>query len=270
MTATDRPDEVTFDDLTASMDDGIASIVIDRAPVNAFRTQTWAELRSAMRLVDEDTRCRVIVISSANPRNFCAGADIGELPMTPERDEARMRLVREVLTRIMHAAHPVICAVRGRAMGSGCALAAASDICIATQSASFSLPEITVARCGGARHLMRLLPQGVVRRASFTGEPISATDAHRLGMVTELAPHEGDSLERAAEALARKIADKSPLALRLLKESLDLVEELPIMGGYHVEQQFTLRLGTSPDLAEAARAFAEKRSPLWPSAATEA
>ena len=110
--------------------------------------------------------------------------------------------------------------------------------------------------------MMRLLPQGVVRHAYFTGRPIGADDAHRLGLVTALYD-DASALDEAAQALAEEIAGKSPTAIRLAKQSLDLAEELPVEKGYEAEQQFSLRLAGTPDALEAARAFREKRAPNW-------
>lgn len=109
---------------------------------------------------------------------------------------------------------------------------------------------------------MRVVPQGVVRHAYFTGRAIGAEDAWRLGLVNELFDSPA-ALDEAALALAAEIAGKSPTAVRYAKQSLDLAEELPLVTGYAIEQQFDLRLGLTPDADEAARAFREKRDPIW-------
>jgi enoyl-CoA hydratase len=252
-----------YDDLKVTLEDGVGVITIDRPPVNAFSTTTYEELHTAMSAFNDDPACVVLVIRSGNLKIFCAGADVKELPMTPEKDTYRMGLVRKVFDLVLGASQPVICAVRGPALGGGCGLAAACDIRLASESASFGLPEINVGRGGGARYLMRVLPQGTARRAYFTGKPIPATEAYRLGMVAELTSDEPGALEESTMALAAEIASKSPLAVRYAKESLDLAEAMGIAEGYHVEQQFTLRLATSNDAAEAAAAFKEKRPPVW-------
>jgi enoyl-CoA hydratase/carnithine racemase len=98
----------------------------------------------------------------------------------------------------------------------------------------------------------------------FTGRPISAEQAFQLGMVSELLD-DGDALHARAAELAADIAAKSPVAVRLAKQSLDLAEELTVLAGYEVEQQFSLRLAGTPDAAEAVAAFREKREPRWSS-----
>jgi len=254
---------VTGSDVSWDIDGRVGTITLDRPPVNALRTKTYTELAEALEALVAERRLSVAILRSGSARIFSAGADVKELPMSPQRDEERQRLARAVFERILRFPVPVICAVPGPALGGGCALAAVSDIRLATRDASFGVPEINVGRAGGARFLMRLLPQGVVRRAYLTGTPISADDALRLGLVNELFD-DAQSLDIGAYELAREIAAKSPTAIRLAKQSLDLAERLPIESGYEVEQQFSLRLASTPDALEAASAFREKRQPVWP------
>jgi enoyl-CoA hydratase len=253
---------VTAEDVSATLQGRVGTLSLARPPVNALRTQTYEELASSLRTLQEDGSCSAIVIRSAVPGIFCAGADVRELPMPRERDEERQAVTRSVFAQVLRSPVPVICAVDGPALGAGCQLAAACDVRLATRAARFGVPEITVGRCGGGRYLMRVLPMGTVRRMFFTGKPISAEEAHRLGMVTELLDDAGALHARAAE-LAAEIAAQSPTAVRLAKQSLDLAEPLDVEAGYAVEQQFSLKLAGTPDAAEAAAAFREKRAPRW-------
>jgi enoyl-CoA hydratase len=249
-------------DVTSRHDGRVATITIERPPVNALRTQTYEELAAALDEAAGAPRISVAVLRSGLEKMFSAGADVKELPMTPERDEARQRLSRSVFQRILHFPVPVICSVPGPALGGGCALATVCDMRLATRNATFGLPEITVGRAGGGRFLMRHLPQGVVRHLYFTGRPLAADEAWRLGLVVELFD-DVEALDRGTEALAAEIAAKSPTALRFAKQSLDLAEQMPIETGYEVEQQFSLRLGGTADASEAAAAFRDKREPRW-------
>jgi enoyl-CoA hydratase len=250
---------VSGEDVRVEVNGRIAWILIDRPPVNAMRTQTWEELGAAVRRVADDPGLSVAVIASAVPGIFSAGADVKELPMSPERDEARQRLTRHVLDDILDAPQPFIVAVDGPALGGACALACAADIRVGSPTASFGLPEINVGRCGGSRHLMRHLPQGTVRLLTFTGERLSAPEAYQLGLLNVIA----DDLPARAAELAATIAGKSPTALRMAKQALNLAERLDVRTGYEVEQQFSLRLAGTADAREAAAAFAEKRPPRW-------
>lgn len=246
------------DDVRIERRGAVAVVTLARPPVNALRTRTWTELGEAFRAVEASV-VRVVVLRSGVPGIFSAGADVKELPMAPQDDERRMALSRRVLNQVVHAPQPVISVVDGPALGGGCALAAAADIRVGSTRARFGLPELDVARCGGARHLMRHLGQGPVRLLYFTGQPMDAGDAYRLGL---LAGVHGDP-DAAASELAATIAGKSPVALRLAKQSLNLVEMMDVDRGYEVEQQFSLRLARTPDAAEAIAARREQRPPVW-------
>ncbi|HEV7680413.1 MAG TPA: enoyl-CoA hydratase-related protein [Candidatus Dormibacteraeota bacterium] len=250
------------EDVEAKLENRVGTLLLSRPPVNAMRTQTYRELAASLRTLQADRSCSAIVIRSAVPGIFCAGADVRELPMTREVDEERQLLTRTFFAQVLRSPVPIICAVDGPALGAGCQLAAACDVRLATRGARFGVPEITVGRCGAGRYLMRVLPQGTVRQMYFTGTPISAEQAFNLGMVAELLD-DADALHRRAAELAAGIAAKSPTAVRLAKQSLDIAEELSVLAGYEVEQQFSLRLAATPDAAEAVAAFREKRQPHW-------
>jgi enoyl-CoA hydratase len=250
------------DDVEVRRDGRVGTLLLGRPPVNALRTQTYRELIAALGLLRDDRTCLAIVVRSAVDGIFCAGADVKELPLSREVDEERQLLTRSFFAQVLRSPVPVICAVDGPALGAGCQLAAACDVRLATRTARFGVPEITVGRCGAGRYLMRVLPQGTVRQMYFTGRPISAEQAFQLGMVSELLD-DAAALHRRAAELAADIAAKSPTVVRLAKQSLDLAEEMPILTGYEVEQQFSLRLAATPDAAEAAAAFREKRESRW-------
>lgn len=248
--------------VTSTVRERVATVTLRRPPVNALDSGTWHELDDAFAQLEDRTDVSVIVLCSGWPGIFSAGADVKELPMSLALDETRMRLTQRTLECVLRHPVPILCSVDGPALGGGCALAAACDVRIATRTARFALPEIDVGRCGGTRHLLRHLPPGAVRLAAFTGLPIPAEDAYRMGLVTELVD-DADALARRTDELARHIAAKSPTAVRLTKRALDLSEPLSVRDGYEVEQQFSLRLATSTDADEAAAAFREKRPPVW-------
>ena len=152
---------------------------------------------------------------------------------------------------------PVISAVHGFCLGGGIGIAGSSDLVIASEDASFGLPEIDRGALGAATHLMRLFGMQKTRRMLYTGEPIGAQEAHRLGGLEAVVKRE--ELRAAALALAAKIAAKSPKAMRLAKWSLNGIELLDPKKSYRFEQGFTFELYTSPDSQEARDAFVEKR-----------
>jgi enoyl-CoA hydratase len=130
-------------------------------------------------------------------------------------------------------------------------------VILASDDATFGLPEIDRGALGAASHLLRMFPIQKVRKMLYTGEPITAAEAYRLGALEAVVPRA--ELRAAARALAAKIAAKSPRALRLAKESLNGIELLDVKKSYRFEQGFTLELYTSPDSQEARDAFVEKR-----------
>jgi enoyl-CoA hydratase len=156
---------------------------------------------------------------------------------------------------------PVIAAVNGPALGAGIAICASADIVIASERAVFALPEITVGMLGGGSHLARLIGPQRMRLSYYTSERLSAAEMYRLGGVARVVPHE--RLADEAMAIARDIASKSPLAVRLAKQALNRVEDLPLKEGYRLEQDYTMRLGLFEDTKEAMDAFLEKREPKF-------
>lgn len=252
-------------DLVTVEDHGkVAEVVLDHPPVNALSVDLYGELIRVFRSFSSRDDVHAVILRSANERIFCAGADLKEtLPdmvSFEPSDEYRQRLARTCYEAILDCAVPTIAVVEGLALGAGAVLAACCDIRLASDSARFALPEITVGRCGGGRHLMRLVPQGKVRMMYFTGEPIDAQEAYRVGLVERV--HAEGVLEEA-RTLAESIASKSPLGLRLAKRALNDAEDMAIRPGYAQEQSYTLKLGRTADAKEAASAVMEKRAPVW-------
>jgi len=224
--------------------------------VNALDSQGWFELAETLRRISRDAASRVVVLA-AEGRGFCAGVDVKELQRDGRLITQVNRGCYEAFAAIYECEVPVIAAVHGFCLGGGIGMAGASDIVIAADDASFGLPEIDRGALGAATHLMRLFGMQKTRRMLYTGEPISAAEALRLGGVEEVVPRA--ELRGAARALAAKIASKSPKAVRLAKWSLNSIELLDVKKSYRFEQGFTLELYTSPESQEARDAFVEKR-----------
>jgi enoyl-CoA hydratase len=153
----------------------------------------------------------------------------------------------------------VIAAINGPALGAGAVLCAVSDIRIASEKATFAMPEINVGRCGGGAHMGRLLPPGLLRLMYFTGEPISAWEAHRVGFVEQVVVQR--RLLPQAHELAGIIANKSPRGLRMAKEALNRVEFMQVEEGYEYEQSCSTALMATEEAREAVLAVVEKRPP---------
>ena len=242
--------------------DRIATITLDRPPVNAITLALYQEIAEVFEAIKgwDDINC--VVFAAEGQRAFCAGLDLNEfLAATVEEDPARAAIIRKCFASIRHAAVPVIAAVNGPALGAGCVIASVCDIRIASDNAKFGMPEINVGRCGGASHMQRHLPQGMLRRMYFTGQPISAQEAYRLGFVQEVVAFE--ELAATARALAETIAAKAPIGLRMAKQALNEVEFMQTEAGYEHEQGYSTRLMATEDAREATRAVVEKRAPVW-------
>jgi enoyl-CoA hydratase len=239
-----------------SVADGIAEVVINNPPVNALDSGGWARLARGVEEVGKrgDVHCVVI---RAEGRGFQAGVDIKELAADGTKIVDVNRGCYDAFGNIYDCPVPVIAAVHGYCIGGGIGIAGASDIVICSDDATFALPEIDRGALGAATHLMRLFGMQKTRRMLYTGEAIDAAEALRLGGVESVVPRE--KLHDAALELARKIASKSPKALRLAKWSLNGIELLDVKKSYRFEQGFTLELYTSPDSQEARDAFVEKR-----------
>uniref|UniRef100_A0A9E7ZVA4 Enoyl-CoA hydratase-related protein n=1 Tax=Bosea sp. NBC_00436 TaxID=2969620 RepID=A0A9E7ZVA4_9HYPH len=248
--------------LTVELSDKVATVTLDRAPVNALTLALYEELGDLMTQLGrrEDIGC--IVLAAGGSKAFCAGLDLKEfLAATVEEDPKRAAIVRAMFASVRHCALPVVAAVNGPALGAGCVLASVCDIRIASTSATFGLPEINVGRCGGTAHMGRHLPQGLLRKMFFTGLPIDAAEAYRVGFVQELvAP---DALRERAQALASIIAGKAPLGLRRGKYALNQIEYMNVDDGYAVEQLHSTILMNTADAREATRAVVEKRAPVF-------
>lgn len=238
------------------IEDGIGEVVINNPPVNALGSQGWFEFAAGIKALGENPDVNCIVIR-AEGKGFQAGVDIKELAEDSTRILQVNRGCYETFGNIYDCPVPVISAVHGYCLGGGIGISGASDIVIASECATFSLPEIDRGALGAATHLMRLFGMQKTRRMLYTGEAIDAQEAYRLGGVESVVPKE--KLRDEAMSLARCIADKSPKALRLAKWSLNGIELLDPKQSYKFEQGFTLELYMSPDSQEARDAFVEKR-----------
>ena len=238
------------------IDRGVAELVLNKPPVNALDSREWDALAAKLRALGRDPQVRAVVLA-AEGRGFCAGVDIKELNADSTRITAVNRGCYDAFAAVYDCEVPVVAAPHGFCLGGGIGLVGSADLIIASDDTSFGLPEIDRGALGAATHLMRMFGVWKTRRMLYTGEPIDAREAFRLGALDSVVPRA--ELRAAARAMAEKIAAKSAKAVRLAKESLNGIELLDPKQSYRFEQGFTLELYTSPDSAEARRAFVEKR-----------
>lgn len=252
-----------LENLKLDVRDYVATVTLARPPVNATNRALRGEITQVFdSFVDRDD-VRVVILT-AEGKVFCAGADIKErTQLTGEAGEynALNRIVREMFYSILECNKPVIAAVNGAAMGAGMALVLCCDIILASEDAVFAMPEVDVGLAGGVKFLQRHMNPSKSRRMLLTGERVPAKELHRLGVVEECVP--GGDLMPKARALAAEIAGKSPLAVRIIKESFNAVENLTLRDGYRLEQNMTVALSRTDDAREAREAFVQKRKPVF-------
>jgi enoyl-CoA hydratase len=204
-----------------------------------------------------------VAVLTATGKMFSAGADLKNRPdlSAPGATWKRNRAVREVGYSIMECKKPVIAAVNGPALGAGLGIVACCDIIIASNTASFGLPEVDVGLMGGGKHAARIIPHSLVRRMMLTGYRVPADELFRRGIIEASLPPE--ELMPFVIEMALNIAAKSPLATLLAKDSMNTIENMTLRDGYRYEQNNTHRLSKSDDAKEAVRAFVEKRPPVF-------
>jgi len=257
---------VSYQTILLEEQEGVATITLNRPDVlNAQNNPMRLELVDAFSRLRGDGGARVIVVTGAGERAFSAGADIREFlePPVPTRfREERKRL--DYRGEMDRCPQPIIAAIRGYALGGGLELALACDIRIAAEDAQLGLTEINLGIIpggGGTQRLPRLVGRGKALEMILTGARIPAAEALRLGLVERVVP--AAELMPAAQALARSIADKAPIALRYAKEAVVSGLGLPLADGLRLENDLSTLLRTTEDRVEGARAFVEKRKPKW-------
>jgi len=241
----------------------IATAIINRADkLNALNWALVAELADALDALDRDDAIRCIVLTGAGEKAFAAGADIGEMA-----DKTPMQMAAggfESWERIRRVKKPIVAAVGGYALGGGNELAMHADIIVASEKARFGQPEILIGvmpGAGGTQRLARTLGKFRAMEICLTGRQVSAQDMHAWGIVNHVVP-DGQHLEEAKK-LAHGIAEKAPLAVRMIKESILAAFETPQEAGLAYEKRLFALLFSSQDQKEGMKAFIEKRPPKF-------
>ena len=246
--------------------DHIAVVTFDRPPVNATSRAMVLATQQAFDSFNNNPDVRVAILTGAG-KTFCAGADIkkrsadlesGDV-LQPGAHSAHSRAGREGFNCILDCDVPVIGALNGPAIGAGLAFLASCDYIIAADTAFVALGEINVGLLGGGRHAQRIFGTFGARRMMYTGDRIPATEMYRRGLVEKVVPAE--KLMEEAMAMARTVAEKSPVAVKLAKRAMNAIEFMTLRDGYRFEQTMTAELTHTEDAKEAAAAFVEKRKP---------
>lgn len=253
-----------FENLLLDDDGPVATITVNRpAVLNALNAATLEELRAALVEVQRNPVVRVVILTGAGQKAFVAGADINELAQqTPVSGRELARTGQTIFDLIEELGKPVIAAINGYALGGGCELAMACTLRVAADTAKLGQPEIAlgiIPGYGGTQRLPRLIGKGRALELLLTGAPVTAAEAHRLGLVNEVVPA-AELMVRAKE-LAGLLARQAPLAVRYILQAVHHGLEMPMGEALAYEATFFGLLATTDDMREGTRAFLEKRKP---------
>ncbi len=244
-----------------ALDGPVAWLTINRPEArNALNREVREGLFDGFRRFSADPAARVLVLTGAGEKAFCAGGDLKEMAgdalQVPPPDFLPQ------LGRNIDVGKPVIAAVNGVAYAGGFLLAQNCDLVVAADTATFAITEVKVGRgAPWAAPLPWLIPPRVAMQLLLTGDPIDAGRAHQLGLVNEVVPLSG--LRAAAQALGERIAANAPLSVLAAKRTVRLMADLPLADAYQRAEEIWAPVYRSRDAQEGPRAFAERRQPVW-------
>lgn len=256
-----------LENVRTELRDGILVVTVDRPKVlNALNAQTVEEIHRVFTEARHDDQVRAVIVTGGGEKAFVAGADINELAQkTPLTGKLTSEHGQYILSDIERFPKPVIAAINGFALGGGCELALACHIRIASEKAQIGLPEVTlgiIPGYGGTQRMARLLGKGKAFELICSGDRISAAEAERIGLVNRVVPP--DQLMTTAEELAKKIASRSPVAVRAAIEAINRGSDMSFEEGQFLEATLFGLLCASEDMKEGMAAFLEKRPAKFP------
>ena len=243
----------------------IAIVTVNRPKaLNALNAETLADIEKAMDAAAADAEVKVVILTGAG-RAFVAGADITFMQnMTAMEGRAFAMLGQAVFRKIETMEKPVIAAVNGFALGGGCELAMSCDFRIASDAAKFGQPEVGLGVTpgfGGTQRLPRLVGVGMAKELCYTGDTIDANEALRIGLVNHVVP--GDELMTYVKDMAKRIASKGQLAVRMCKKAINEGMQMDIDRSMTLEADIFGILFSTEEQKEGMTAFVEKRKPVF-------
>lgn len=252
-----------YEYILAEQKGGVGLITLNRPKaLNALCNGLLDDLIHAARVFDETDSVGAIVITGSE-KAFAAGADIKEMSVRTFPDTYYKNMFRN-WTDITKIVKPTIAAVSGYALGGGCELAMMCDIMIASESAKFGQPEITlgvIPGCGGTQRLIRAIGKSKAMEMVLTGNMINAEQAERDGLVCRVVPN--DELMKAALEMGEKIASFSRPSVAMAKETVNASYEMTLEEGVRFERRMFQSMFAFEDQKEGMSAFVEKRKPSW-------
>ena len=246
-----------YEFLELDVADGIATITLNRPPVNVMHIPMMAELNAVLETMLADADLAAIVLR-ADGKAFCAGVDVSD--HTAEKVGEMIRQFHGIFRKLAATDALTIAVVSRAALGGGCELALACDLRIASENAVFGLPEVklgVIPGYGGTQRLPRLVGPGFALEMVMTGRMVKADEALAMGLVNRVVP--ADELEAVVQKLAETILANGPLAVRAGKEAVQEGLQEPLGGGLEIEARLFGGLTGTEDQAEGMDAFLEKR-----------
>ena len=256
---------VAYEVIILTKEDGIATITLNRPPMNPLGSQVFQELIQAIDDIQADPSVKAAIITGAGEKALAAGADITEMVnLTPVEGHTFCQNPFVALTKIESLGKPVIAAINGLCLGGGTELTLACDFRIASDTAKFGQPEINlgiIPGAGGTQRLPRLIGTAKAKELIFLGEIIDANTALNIGLVNKVVPL--SSLMEEAVKLAKKLASKPAVAMKMAKSSINIGMNLDLTSALTLEIQNFILTFASDDRKEGMSAFVEKRKPNY-------
>ncbi|MGD0123891.1 MAG: enoyl-CoA hydratase-related protein [Terriglobia bacterium] len=253
---------MAFENLLYVKRNAIGYVTVNRPEkLNALNRKTMDELEECFQEIESDDEVRAVILTGAGEKAFVGGADINELAVqTPVEGKEMSVRGQKILDLIEHLGKPVIAAINGYALGGGCELALACTLRIASENARLGQPEVKLGLIpgyAGTQRLTRLVGKGRALEMVLSGDPISAAEAYRIGLVNQVVPPH--DLIATAEKLGQKITANAPLAVKFALEAVNHGLEMTEAEGQFLEANLFALCCTTADMKEGTRAFLEKR-----------
>lgn len=254
-----------YETIVYSKEGGVGTITLNRPDrLNAINTQMSEEFVQVLDEVAQDTEVRALIITGGE-KVFCAGADIGELTNFSGMVAYNwLKGAQHAFCKFEALTKPVIAAISGVALGGGCELSLVCDFRIASEKAQFGLSEINLGALpggGGMIRLPRLIGLSRAKEILYTGDPIGAEEAYRVGLANKVVP--ADKLMDTARELAEKLAGKAPLSMQMAKSIINTSMNMDMTSALDFEIEGVALLFSTRDFKEGTRAFLEKRKPAF-------
>lgn len=256
-----------MNEVICKKDGKVAWLILNRPEkLNAINIATWREIRRIVGYAQKDAEIMAIAISGAGDA-FCAGDDIGEFKDLTDLKKANDLFLNEIypaLESVVASEKPVIAAVNGLAYGGGCGLVMASDLAIASENATFAIPEARIGILPGFPTVLGLHSIGKkkILEMIFTGEPIDANEAKRIGLVNKVVPL--DQLKETVKEMVERMAKSAPIPLKLMKEVTNRQVGMErVLENLRSVMKDQIKITQTEDFREGVKAFLDKRKPRW-------